>query len=231
MVRRISRENIECCVFDAYGTLFDVMAAAARCADELGPKAAPLSALWRTKQLEYSWLRSLMGRYSDFWSITGDALDFAMSSLGLENDQALRNRLLGIYRELDAYPEVADTLKTLKAAGLRLAILSNGSPGMLDAAIKRAAIGGLLDEVVSADEIKIYKPSPAVYRLGVERLGVAGPSSICFLSSNSWDVAGAGAFGYRAVWIDRQGQNYDKLPYGPEARIESLAHLPALIGL
>jgi len=222
-------DHIECCVFDAYGTLFDIKAAAGRCRDELGGKAGELAALWRNKQLEYSWLRSLMeGQYRDFWSLTGDALDYAMSALGLANP-ALREKLMGLYRELDAYPDAAPALAALRQAGYRTAILSNGSPAMLDAAVASAGIGHLLDMTLSVDSLGIFKPHPSVYRLAVDALGVAAPSGICFQSSNGWDISGAAVFGYRTVWINRYGQPRDILPGAPDAEIKSLAELPRLL--
>jgi 2-haloacid dehalogenase len=161
--------DIGACVFDAYGTLFDVNAAAARCRDVLGDKADALASIWRTKQLEYTWLRSLRGDYVDFWHVTGQSLDYAMAALQLEDD-ALRTRLMELYLVLDAYPEVREMLSTIKGAGVRTAILSNGSPTMLVAAVRRAELEDLLDEVISVDSVRIYKPHPRVYQLAVDRL-------------------------------------------------------------
>jgi 2-haloacid dehalogenase len=220
-------EGIEACVFDAYGTLFDYNSAAERCRGALGGKLDPLNALWRQKQLQYTWLRSLEGKHADFWQVTGDALDFAMESLDL-NDGDLRRRLMELYLTLDVFPEVPDVLARLKAAGLRTAILSNGSPMMLERAVARAGIGELLDGVLSVEEVGIFKPHPSVYRLAVERLGIEA-LSIAFQSSNAWDVYAASAFGMRAVWCNRQGQPRERLPGAPDRQIRSLAELPPLV--
>lgn len=221
--------RVGACVFDAYGTLFDVGAAAARCADVLGDQAGPLAELWRRKQLEYTWLRSLMGRYEPFDSVTGDALDYALEALGL-HDAALRDRLMALYMELDAYPEVVGVLERLRAAGLPTAILSNGSPNMLTAAVTSAGIEPLLDAVLTVDTLAVYKPDPAVYQLAVERFDMPA-ERICFMSSNAWDVAGAADFGLTAVWVNRFGQPPERLPGTPVAEIQSLDGLPALLGV
>ena len=221
-------DDIGACVFDAYGTLFDVAAAAARCRDDLGDKAGPLAVLWRTKQLEYTWLRSLMDEYVDFWQVTGDGLDYAMATLGIDGD--VRARLMDLYMRLDAYGEVKDVLGGLKAAGIKTAILSNGAPAMLEAAVKNAGIDDLLDDVLSVDAIGVYKPHPRVYQMAVDGLGVAA-GRICFMSSNAWDVAGAANFGFRVVWVNRFGQQRERLPGAPEHEISTLAELPALLGL
>ena len=221
--------DIEACVFDAYGTLFDYNAAAARHGAALGDKAAPLAELWRLKQLQYTWLRSLMGRYAGFWQVTGDALDFSMGELGIE-DAALRAGLMDAYRTLDAYPEVPETLATLRAHGLKCAILSNGEPGMLAAAVEAAGIGAHLDAVLSVEDVGIFKPHPSVYRLVVDRLGVAA-ERVSFQSSNAWDANGAAAFGFRVAWCNRFGQGQERIPEAPDAEIATLAELPALLGI
>ncbi len=221
-------DDIGACVFDAYGTLFDVAAAAARCRDALGDKAGPLAALWRTKQLEYTWLRSLMGEYVDFWRVTGDGLDYAMATLGIGDD--VRARLMDLYMRLDAYGEVKDVLGGLKAAGIKTAILSNGAPSMLEAAVESAGIADLLDDVLSVDSIGVYKPHPRVYQLAVDGLGLPA-GRICFMSSNAWDVSGAANFGFRVVWVNRFGQQPERLPGAHAHEISTLAELPALLGL
>lgn len=221
-------ENIRACVFDAYGTLFDHASAAARCRDVLGDRLDRLSALWRDKQLQYTWLRTLQGRYADFWQVTGEALDFALETLGIA-DPALRRRLMDLYLELDAFPEVPPMLERLKAAGIGTAILSNGSPAMLGAAVKHAKIGPLLDAVLSVEEVGVYKPHPRVYRLAVDRLGLA-PRAIAFQSANAWDAHAASAFGLPVVWCNRFGQKPERLPGRPDFVIASLAGLPALVG-
>lgn len=188
-------------VFDAYGTLFDVHAAVRRHAAEVGADAAFFSEMWRAKQLEYSWILSLMGQYRDFWSLTEDALDYCLERFP-KVDRSLRAKLLDAYWSCDCYPEVPELFSQLKLRGAKLAIASNGSPKMLDAAISNAGIGDSLDEVISVDEVKIYKTAPQVYDLVTTRFR-AFPEAISFQSSNRWDVAGASAFGFRAVWINR----------------------------
>ena len=217
--------RIRACVFDAYGTLFDFASAAAGCRDVLGDSAERLTPLWRDKQLQYAWLRSLQGRHADFWQVTGEALDFALETLELHTP-GLRDRLMNLYLTLDAFPEVPEMLGHLKIAGLTTAILSNGSPAMLQAAVENAGIGGLLDAVLSVEEVGIYKPHPKVYQLAVDRLGVA---AILFLSSNGWDAYAASAFGMRVIWCNRYGQRRENLPGQPEREIRTLAELPALL--
>lgn len=219
--------GIEACVFDAYGTLFDVNSAALAAQDSLGEKWQPLAELWRAKQLQYTWLRSLAGRHADFWQVTGDALDFALASFELE-DPELRARLMELYLALSVYPDVPDTLKRLKLAGMKLAILSNGSPAMLASAAANAGIAELFDAVLSVEEVKVYKPHPAVYGLACERLDVA-PDRVCFLSSNGWDAYSAKAFGFRVLWCNRFGQSPERIPETPDAQITTLAELPSII--
>jgi len=221
--------GIRACVFDAYGTLFDVAAAARTCSAELGEKSSALSSLWREKQLQYTWLRALQGRHADFWQVTGEALDFALETLRLSGS-GLRDRLLSLYLTLDVFPEVRDTLARLKQAGMRTAILSNGSPHMLQAAVEGARIAHLVDAVLSVEEVGVYKPHPKVYQLAVERLGLEA-GAIAFQSSNAWDAWAASAFGMRVVWCNRYDQRPEKLPGRPDREIRSLAELPALLGL
>jgi 2-haloacid dehalogenase len=218
---------IDACVFDAYGTLLDVHSATAQCRDALGGKADMVSALWRQKQLEYTWLRSLMGAHADFAQVTGEALDFALGQAGIA-DSLLRARLLDVYQRLSAFPEVPAMLEAVRAAGFKTAILSNGSPAMLRSAVEHAGLATLFDHVLSIEAVGIYKPHPSVYALAVERLGVPA-ARICFLSSNGWDAAGAAQFGFRVVWINRYRQPRERLPAGPEAEIADLAALPALL--
>ena len=221
--------NIGACVFDAYGTLYDFNSAAARCRARLGGKADELSALWRSKQLQYSWLRSLMGAYAPFWQVTGEALDFAMQSLGLA-DKALRAELMDCYRNVDPFPEVPGVLARLKDQGLRLAILSNGSPDMLAAAANHAKLYGLLEASLSVDAVKIYKPDRRVYQLACDHFGVA-PAHIAFFSSNGWDAHGAQHFGFQTAWLNRAGLARENLPGAPAHECRTLADLPALLGL
>ncbi|HEX6143225.1 MAG TPA: haloacid dehalogenase type II [Geminicoccaceae bacterium] len=220
--------GIRACVFDAYGTLFDVHSAVARLRDQVGPKAAEVSDTWRVKQLEYTWLRALMGRHVDFWQVTSDGLDYALEAHGVEAG-VVRAPLLEAYRTLDAYPEVPEVLRRLRDRGFRTAILSNGEPGMLASAAASAGIDGLLDMVLSVEEVGIYKPAPQVYRLAVERLGV-GPEAIAFQSSNAWDAHGAAVFGFRTVWINRRKLPGERLPGERAAMLEDLRGLPALLG-
>ena len=220
--------GIRACVFDAYGTLFDYASASAGCRDVLGDCIGPLTALWRDKQLQYTWLRALQGRHADFWEVTGDALDFALDTLGL-GDPLLRARLMDLYRTLDVFPEVPAVLKRLKAAGLKTAMLSNGSPDMLDTAINKAGISNLLDAVLSVESVGVYKPHPKVYQLAVDRLAIPA-EAILFQSSNAWDAYAASAFGMRVVWCNRYGQRPERLPGKPDHEIASLAELPALVG-
>ena len=222
-------EDIDACVFDAYGTLFNVAAAASQCRDALGGKADELSAIWRTRQLEYTWLRSLMDEYVEFWQVTGDGLDYALAALAID-DEALRERLMKIYMRLDAYDEVKDVLTTVKGGGMQTAILSNGSPKMLASAVENAGIGDLLDDVFSVDSIGIYKPHPSVYQMAVDGLNVEA-GRICFMSSNAWDAAAAANFGFRVVWVNRFGQRPERLPGPADAELATLAELPPLLGL
>ncbi len=222
-------EDIDACVFDAYGTLFDVAAAASQCRDALGDKADELSAIWRTRQLEYTWLRSLMDEYVEFWQVTGDGLDYALAALGID-DKALRERLMEIYMRLDAYPEVKDVLTTVKGGGMQTAVLSNGSPKMLAAAVENAGIADLLNDVFSVDSIGIYKPHPSVYQMAVDGLNVEA-GRICFMSSNAWDAAAAANFGCRVVWVNRFGQPRERIPGQHEHEVKTLEALPPLLGL
>jgi len=220
--------GIRGCVFDAYGTLFDYASAASGCRDLLGDRAEPLTALWRDKQLQYTWLRAVQGRHADFWQVTGEALDFALERLALDGG-GLRDRLMNLYLSLSAFPEVAELLRRVKAAGLTTAILSNGSPAMLASAVESAGIAGLLDFVLSVEEVGVYKPDPRVYQLAVDRLALA-PGAMVFLSSNAWDAYAASAFGLPVVWCNRYGQPREHLPGAPDREIRTLAELPALIG-
>jgi len=223
-----SLKGVKACVFDAYGTLFDFAAAARGCRDVLGDQIDKVTALWRDKQLQYTWLRATQGRHVDFWQVTGDALDFALETLAIDKP-GLRDRLMTLYLTLDAFPEVPNVLRQLKSAGLRTAILSNGSPKMLDAVVKGAKLDGLLDAVLSVEDVGVYKPHPKVYQLAVDRLGVPA-SAIAFQSSNAWDAYAASAFGMQVVWCNRYGQRRERLPGTPDREIKTLAELPALVG-
>jgi 2-haloacid dehalogenase len=215
-------------VFDAYGTLFDYASAAAGARDILGEDWQRLAALWRDKQLQYTWLRAAQGRHADFWQVTGDALHFALETLGIDGT-ALHHRLMSLYLRLDTFPEVPEMLARLKAAGMTTAILSNGSPRMLQAAVDNAEIRGLLDHVLSVEEAGVFKPHRSVYQLAVDRLGVA-PQAISFQSSNAWDAHAASAFGMRVVWCNRYGQRRERLPGAPDREVRTLADLPGIVG-
>jgi 2-haloacid dehalogenase len=217
--------GIRACVFDAYGTLFDVSSIARAAQDEIGEAWQPLSELWRAKQLQYTWLRGLAGHHADFWQVTGDALDFAMDSVGLTS-KLLRERLLNRYLQIDAYPDVAPTLQHLKSRGMKLAILSNGTPRMLAAAVTHAQLDGCFDAILSVEEAGIYKPHSSVYRLAPERLELR-TDEICFLSSNGWDAYSAKAFGFRVLWCNRSGQQAERIPAQPDGEIPDLVALAA----
>ncbi len=212
-------------VFDAYGTLFDVHAAVRRHAEAIGPQGQALSELWRAKQLEYSWVRTLMGAYQDFWKLTEQALDHALARFP-QVDPAIRRPLLDAYWSLDTYPEVPAVLKALKAEGVRLAILSNGSPDMLASAVRSAAIEPLLDAVFSVDEVRRFKTDPSVYEMVTNAWRVY-PSKISFQSSNRWDIAGAARFGFHTVWINRAAQPDEYRDHPPDAVLPSLSGLLA----
>lgn len=219
--------GIKSCVFDAYGTLFDIHSPTARVADELGDKSQALSDLWRTKQLQYTWLRSLMGEYADFWQVTGDALDYALAAHGVDNPD-LRERMLNLYLSLDAYPDAVDTLKELKARGYTTAILSNGSPDMLDAAAKNSGLAPLLDHILSVADVGIYKPDSRVYQMAVDATG-STPDQICFVSANAWDCNGGANFGFQNAHVNRFDQPEERMPGEPRAIIRSLAELLPLL--
>jgi 2-haloacid dehalogenase len=220
--------GIRACVFDAYGTLFDVASAAQRCTDALGDRAPRLAMLWRDKQLQYTWLRAIEGRHADFWHVTGDALDFALEALEIADPQ-LRERLMQLYLTLDAYPDAPSVLRPLRDAGFATAILSNGSPAMLAGAVDHSGLAALLDHVLSVEEVGVYKPHPRVYQFACDRLGIAA-DAIAFVSSNGWDAWAASAFGMRVIWCNRQALSRERLPGAPDHEIRLLAGLPALLG-
>ena len=220
-------DGIKACVFDAYGTLFDVHSAVGQHKARLNSLADQVSATWRTKQLEYTWLRSLMKRHVDFWQVTRDALDAAFDMHGID-DPALAEDLMAAYLRLECYPEVPQILSRLKTAGFKLAILSNGTPEMLDSAVANSGIADLIDSTISVEDIKIFKPDPKVYALAVDQLDLKA-HEITFQSSNAWDAYGASAFGFRVAWVNRFGQARERLPGSPDAEIHDLAQLPGLI--
>jgi len=221
--------GVQACVFDAYGTLFDFASAARGCRDVLGETIDKLTALWRDKQLQYTWLRAVQGRHADFRQVTSDALDFTLETLALEKP-GLRDRLMNLYLTLEPFPEVPGVLERLKRSGLRTAILSNGTPMMLDAVVRASGLSAHFDAVLSVETVGVYKPHPKVYQLAVDRLGIPA-AGISFQSSNAWDAYAASAFGMRVVWCNRYGQRPERLPGKPDRVVQSLAELPALVGV
>jgi len=217
-----NRAPVRALVFDAYGTLFDVHSISIACESLFPGRGADLSRLWRTKQLEYTWLRSLMGRYADFETITMDALGYACAALGLELAQSNAIGLMESYRQLSAFSEVKDALAALH--GRKLAILSNGSPAMLTALVEHAGMSRLFDAVISVDELKMFKPHPTVYGLSTKYLGV-NTNEIGFVSSNFWDVSGASSYGFRTFWINRNNNRPDALGFEPVAVVQRLDEL------
>jgi 2-haloacid dehalogenase len=225
---------ITTCVFDAYGTLFDVAAAARNAAAEPGREAfadhwPAIARNWRLKQLQYTWLRAITGDHTHFWQVTQDGLDWALEAEGLGDDSELRERLLQLYWELDAFPEVPEMLAALKSGGKSTAILSNGSPDMLDGAVQSAGLGDLLDDVLSVESVGIFKPADAVYDLVGKRFGCAR-DEVLFVSSNGWDAASAAGYGFHTVWVNRTGEPMDRLPARPERVLEDLTGIPGLAG-
>jgi 2-haloacid dehalogenase len=219
----------ELCVFDAYGTLFDFNSAVARHRTAIGPKADALSDMWRTKQIQYTWLRNGMGTYAKFWQVTGEALDHCLAAHGVA-DTSVRDKLMGAYLALDPFPEVPAMLAALKRAGVRSAILSNGNPEMLGPMVKASGLADHFDAVLSVDAAQVFKPDPRVYRLVEARCGVK-PDKVCFLSSNCWDAHGAAHFGFATIWVNRAGAPDDNLPGNPVAEIRDLSQLPSLLGV
>ncbi|HQT43125.1 MAG TPA: haloacid dehalogenase type II [Halothiobacillus sp.] len=213
-------------IFDAYGTLFDFGSAVARCADIPDNKRNELITIWRDKQLQYTWLRSLQKNYVNFEQVTADALDFALEATGL-TDTARRQNLLDLYQTLSAYPEIPGTLAALKTKNITTAILSNGTPAMLKAAIDHSGIGLLIDHVLSVENVGIFKPAPEVYQLAVDTIGVRR-DQICFISSNGWDAYSAAAFGFQVIWCNRSGQPAERLPGSPTIIMKNLSDILAL---
>ena len=220
-------KGIKACVFDAYGTLFDVNAAARHMADEIGGNWPLFSQTWRDKQLQYTWLRAVMKQHVPFWQVTQDALDFALEAADLAPDQ-FRQRLLDLYFSLDAYPEVPKMLTDLKAKGLKTAILCNGSPDMLDGAVSGAKLGDLLDQVLSVEDVGVFKPDRRVYQMVCDQMGVAA-NEVCFQSSNGWDAQGAKEFGFNVVWVNRASAPAERMPWQPDLILPDLTPLAGLI--
>lgn len=223
---------ITTCIFDAYGTLFDVASAARALAQDprYGDFAnhwVKVANTWRLKQLQYTWLRTLMGQYQDFWKVTQDGLDFALEESGIENPE-LREQLLALYWNLAAYPEVPELLETLKSQGYKTGILSNGAPEMLCGAVESAHIGAVLDGVISVEDIQIYKPDMRVYQLVLDRFNCTA-DQVLFVSSNGWDIAGSSSFGFNTLWVNRNDEPVDRLDTGPKWTARDLSGIPTLL--
>jgi len=223
---------ITTCIFDAYGTLFDVAAAARMAAaepgrDALAAKWQELSYEWRLKQLQYTWLRAVAGAHTDFWTVTQNGLDYALEATGLDGDDELRERLLALYLELSAYPEVPEMLAALKDLGMTTAILSNGSPDMLAGAVESAGLGPLLDDVLSVEDVGVFKPHKSVYDMVGKRFGCSA-NQVLFVSSNGWDAAAAAGYGFYTTWVNRAGEPMDRLPWTPQRVLSDLTKIPQI---
>ena len=214
--------NFKAIVFDAYGTLFDVNSAAEKCKHKIGDKWEAFANFWRTTQLEYTWLRSLMKRHKDFWKITEDSLDKSMKVFGV--DKNMKNELLNLYKVLSPYPEVKNVLETLKDQNFKLAILSNGTPSLLNELVSNSDLNNLFDDLFSVEEVKDFKPASKVYEIPTKKYNIKA-SQITFLSANTWDVSGAGNFGYNSVWVNRNKSKFDLLDYQPKNEVSNLTQL------
>jgi 2-haloacid dehalogenase len=221
--------DIEICVFDAYGTLYDFNSAVARHRAAIGPNADALAEMWRTKQIQYTWLRNSMNAYAPFWQVTGEALDNCLATFGI-TDKSVRDKLLDAYLALDPFPEVPAMLDKLKRAGKRLAILSNGNPEMLDPMVEASGLADRFEAVISVDAARVFKVDPRTYQLVEKTTGVK-PDKVCFLSSNCWDAHGAAHFGFKTLWVNRGGLPEDNLPGTVVAHVKDLSHLPSMIGV
>ena len=219
-------KNIKAIIFDAYGTLFDVNSAAEKCKDKIGDKWEPFANFWRTTQLEYTWLRSLMGRHKDFWQITEDSLDKSMKAFNI--DPKMKDELLNLYKVLSPFQEVPETLKLLKKKNFKLAILSNGTPSLLNELVKNNSLENLFDDIFSIEEVGIYKPSYKVYNIPIKKYHIE-KSEVAFLSANTWDVSGGGNYGYQSIWINRNNNIFDKLDYKPKYELDNLNKLISLL--
>ena len=219
-------KNIKAIIFDAYGTLFDVNSAAEKCKNKIGEKWEPFANYWRTTQLEYTWLRSLMGRHQDFWKVTEQSLDKSMKVFRI--DASMKNELLDLYKVLSTFPEVKETLKKLKEKNYKLAILSNGTPSLLKELVSSNNLESIFDDVLSIEEVKIYKPHPNVYNIPIKKYQIE-ENQFAYLSSNTWDVSAAGNFGFNAVWVNRNKNIFDNLDYKPITEINNLSDLNNLL--
>ncbi len=215
-------KNIKAIIFDAYGTLFDVNSAAEKCRSKIGDKWESFANYWRKTQLEYTWLRSLMGRHKDFWQITEDSLDKSMQAFNI--NKAMKNELLDLYKILSPYPEVKETLEKLKEKKYKLAILSNGTPALLNELVKSNGLQNLFDNIFSIEEVKIYKPSSKVYDMPIKKYSIKN-EEVAFLSANTWDVSGGGNYGFTSIWVNRNKNIFDNLDYKPKNEISGLNQL------
>ena len=219
-------ENVKAIIFDAYGTLFDVNSAAEKCKDKIGDKWERFANFWRTTQLEYTWLRSLMERHKDFWQVTEDSLDKSMKAFDI--DPSMRNELLNLYKVLSPFEEVPETLKTLKEKKFKLAILSNGTPSLLDELVKSNHLDNLFDDIFSIEQVGVYKPSSRVYDMPIKKYNI-NKSEVAFLSANTWDVSGGGNYGYQSIWVNRNNNIFDNLDFKPKYQITDLNKLIQLV--
>ena len=219
-------KNIKAIIFDAYGTLFDVNSAAEKCKDKIGEKWERFANFWRTTQLEYTWLRSLMDRHKDFWQVTEDSLDKSMKAFDI--DPSMRNELLNLYKVLSPFEEVPKTLKTLKEKKFKLAILSNGTPSLLDELVKSNNLDNLFDDIFSIEQVGVYKPSSRVYDMPIKKYNI-NKSEVAFLSANTWDVSGGGNYGYQSIWVNRNNNIFDNLDFRPKYQITDLKKLIQLV--
>ena len=219
-------ENVKAIIFDAYGTLFDVNSAAEKCKDKIGDKWERFANFWRTTQLEYTWLRSLMDRHKDFWQVTEDSLDKSMKVFDI--DPSMRNELLNLYKILSPYREVPGALKALKEKKFKLAILSNGTPSLLDELVKSNHLDNLFDDIFSIEQVGVYKPSSRVYDMPIKKYNI-NKSEVAFLSANTWDVSGGGNYGYQSIWVNRNNNIFDNLDFKPKYQITDLNKLIQLV--
>ena len=219
-------KNIKAIIFDAYGTLFDVNSAAEKCKDKIGDKWEGFANYWRTTQLEYTWLRSIMKRHKDFWQVTEDSLDKSMKTY--EIDSSMRNELLSLYKILSPFKEVPEVLKSLKDKNLKLAVLSNGTPSLLNELVVSNNLENIFDDIFSIEEVGVYKPDSKVYDIPIKKYNIK-KNEVAFLSANTWDVSGGGNYGYNSIWVNRNKNTFDNLDYVPKYQIEDLSKLLDII--
>ena len=219
-------KNVKAIIFDAYGTLFDVNSAAEKCKDKIGDKWEGFANFWRTTQLEYTWLRSLMKRHKNFWQVTEDSLDKSMNAFNI--DKSMRSELLDLYKILNTFPEVKDVLNKLKEKNYKLAILSNGTPALLNKLVKSNNLENIFDDIFSIEEVGIYKPDSRVYDIPVKKYQIQ-KNEVTFLSANTWDVSGSGNYGYNAIWVNRNNNIFDNLDYKPKNEVKNLKKLLDII--